>query len=64
MGVASVSRRLDPGAVLDVGLRGEALLAALRSRPDIETYVVVAGGVVVGLLPVRAVVAVLTRARP
>ncbi len=62
--VGSVSRRLDPGAVLDVALRGEALLSALRSRPEADSYVVVDQGVVVGVLPVRTVVAALTGARP
>lgn len=58
--VASVSRRHDPAAVLDVGLRGEALLAALRARPNVEAHAVVDRGQVVGLLPVRAVLAALT----
>lgn len=62
--VASVARRLDPGAVLDVRLTGEALLEALRSRPETESYAVVDGGVVVGLLPVRSVLAALTGTRP
>ncbi len=62
--VGSVARRVDGGAVLDVGLRGEALLTALRARPDTDTYVVVDRGVVVGVLPVRTVVAALTGARP
>ncbi len=54
--VEQVARRHEPGAVLDAGLSGDALIAALQ-RADDGDAVVVDGGRVVGLVPVGEVVA-------
>ena len=54
--VASVARRIDPRAVVDVSLAGEPLLQALGSLPGEEFVVLDADRRVVGVLHARDVV--------
>jgi hypothetical protein len=55
--VVDVSRPLEPGLVLDVGLSGEELLAALRAVPAHEYLVVNRDGSPAGILAAADLVA-------
>ena len=57
--VGSLSRSLGKGMVLQSGLSGEPLLAAMRSTPATEYLVVEADGTVLGVLVAADVVAAL-----
>ena len=63
VGAASVARRHDPSAVVDVRLAGEALLRALGGLPGEEFVVVDATGLVVGVLRAADVVDAVVKPR-
>jgi hypothetical protein len=58
--VATLSRRLEPGLVLDAGLSGEDLLRRLDAFPATEYLVVEADGSIFGMLSTADVRRVVT----
>jgi CBS domain-containing protein len=63
MPVTDVARALEPGLVLDVGLSGDDLVAAVRATPAHEYLVVDAAGRPAGILSVADLAARLKGAR-